>query len=68
MSDSEADKLEKYLAEKARQDEEKQQEVEPLSEYEACVLRESDRVRALIAEARKGKQFAQIYSFYQAIS
>ena len=55
MSDSEADKLEKYLAEKARQDEEKQQEVEPLSEYEACVLRESDRVRALIAEARKGK-------------
>ncbi len=40
MSDFEADKLEKYLAEKARQDQEKKQEAEPLSEYEACVLRE----------------------------
>ena len=45
MSDSEADKLVEYLAEKARQDREKeQQESEPLSAYEACVLRESDRV------------------------
>lgn len=49
MSDSEADKLEKYLAEKARQDQEKEQQSEPLSEYDACVLRESDRVRELVA-------------------
>ena len=53
MSDSEEDKLEKYLAEKARQDQEREQESEPLSEYEACVLRESDRVRELVAEARR---------------
>ena len=52
MSDSEADKLEKYLAEKARQDQEKELESEPLSAYEACVLRESARVRELMAEAR----------------
>ena len=31
MGDSEADKLEKSLAEKAKQDQEKQQEPEPLS-------------------------------------
>lgn len=54
MSDSEADKLEAYLAEKARQDQEKEQESEPLSAYEACVLKESDKVRELVAEARKG--------------
>lgn len=54
MSDSEADKLEKYLAEKARQEQEEEKEPESLSEYEACVLRESARVRELIAEARKG--------------
>ena len=53
MGVSEADKLEKYLAEKARQDQEKALEVEPLSAYEACVLRESDRVRELVAEARR---------------
>ena len=52
MSDSEADKLEQYLAEKARQDQEKEQESEPLSAYDACVLRESDRVRELVAEAQ----------------
>ena len=53
MSDSEADKLEKYLAEKAKQEQEREQESEPLSAYEACVLRESARVRELIAEAQK---------------
>ena len=55
MSDNQADKLEKYLAEKARQDQEKEQESQPLSDYEACVLRESDRVRELVIEAQKGK-------------
>ncbi len=55
MSDSEADKLEKYLAEKARQDQERGQETEPLSAYEACVLKESNKVRELIAEAQRDK-------------
>ncbi|MBU5616880.1 hypothetical protein KPY62_07215 [Psychrobacter sp. TAE2020] len=52
MGDSEADKLAEYLAEKAKQDQEKEQESEPLSAYDACVLRESDRVRELVAEAK----------------
>ena len=54
MSNDDADKLEKYLAEKAKQDQEKEQESELLSAYDACVLRESDRVRELVAKARKG--------------
>ena len=51
---NEQDELEKYLEEKAKQDQEnqQQQEAESLSEYEACVLRESARVRELIAEAQ----------------
>ena len=53
MGDSEADKLEKYLAEKARQEEEKEQAVEPLSAYDACVLKESAKIHELIAEAKK---------------
>lgn len=53
MSDSEADKLEKYLAEKAQQEQEKQQEAEPLSAYDACVLKESARIHELIAEAQR---------------
>ncbi len=59
MSNSKQDEqqaLEKYLEDKAKQDQEnqQQQEAESLSEYEACVLRESDRVKELIAEAQKG--------------
>ena len=52
---NEQDELEKYLEEKAKQDQEnqQQQEAESLSEYEACVLRESARVRELIAEAQR---------------
>ena len=52
---NEQDELEKYLEKKAKQDQENQQqeEAEPLSEYEACVLRESARVRELINEARR---------------
>ena len=51
---NEQDELEKYLEKKAKQDQENQQqeEAEPLSEYEACVLRESARVKELITEAR----------------
>ena len=53
MSDSEAEKLENYLAEKAQQEQEKQQEAEPLSAYDACVLKESAKIHELIAEAQK---------------
>ncbi len=52
MSEDEADKLEKYLAEKDKQDQDKEQESKPPSEYAACVLRESDRVRELLVEAQ----------------
>ena len=54
---NEQDELQKYLEEKARQEQEqemkKEQEPEPLSAYEACVLKESARVKELIAEAQK---------------
>ncbi|WP_296209303.1 hypothetical protein [Psychrobacter sp. UBA3480] len=53
MGDSEADKLEKYLAGKAKQDQEKEQASEPLSAYDACVLKESAKIHELIAEAQK---------------
>ena len=49
---NEQNELEKYLEEKAKQAQEQEQEAESLSEYEACVLRESARVRELIAEAQ----------------
>ena len=51
---NEQDELQKYLEEKAKQDQEKEQEAEPLSAYEACVLRESTKIHELIAEAQKG--------------
>ena len=50
---NEQDELEKYLEEKAKQEQAKGQEAESLSEYEACVLRESARVKELITEALK---------------
>ena len=57
MSHSQQDeqqKLEAYLEAKAKEEQEnQQQEAEPLSEYEACVLRESARVKELMAEAQK---------------
>ena len=58
MSNSQQDeqqRLEEYLEAKAKEEQEnqQQQEAESLSEYEACVLRESARVRELIAEAQK---------------
>jgi len=59
MSNSPQDEqqaLEQYLEDKAKEEKEsqQQQEAEPLSEYEACVLRESARVKELMAEAKKG--------------
>ena len=50
---NEKDELQKYLEEKAKQEQAKDQESEPLSAYDACVLRESARVKELIAEAQK---------------
>ena len=54
---NEQDELQKYLEEKAKQEQEKEQEKEqepePLSAYEACVLRESAKIHELIAEAKK---------------
>ncbi|MES1965698.1 hypothetical protein M0N77_10255 [Psychrobacter sp. AH5] len=58
MSHSQQDeqqRLEEYLKTKAKEEQEnkQQQEAESLSKYEACVLRESARVKELIVEARK---------------
>lgn len=56
MSDAqkqEQDELQKYLEAKAKQDQEGEQEAKPRSAYEACVLKESDKVRELIAEAKR---------------
>ena len=53
---NEQDELQKYLEEKAKQEQEKEQESEPLSAYEACVLKESARIHELIAEAQKGSE------------
>ena len=52
---NEQDELQKYLEEKAKQEQEqeKEQEAEPLSAYEACVLKESARIHELIAKAQK---------------
>ena len=55
MGDSEADKLEKYLAEKAKQAQEKEQESEPLSAYDACVLKESAKRDAEDSKWKKDK-------------
>ncbi|MEL0620177.1 hypothetical protein [Psychrobacter proteolyticus] len=55
----EQDDLQKYLEEKARQEREseqekkEEQEPEPLSAYDACVLKESAKIHELIAEAQK---------------
>ena len=52
----EQDDLQKYLEEKARQEQEqekKKEQPEPLSAYDACVLKESAKIHELIAEAQK---------------
>lgn len=50
---NEQDELQKYLEEKARQEQEKEQEAEPLSAYDACVLKESAKIHELISEAQR---------------
>ncbi|MBA6243733.1 MULTISPECIES: hypothetical protein [unclassified Psychrobacter] len=51
----EQDDLQQYLEEKAKHEQEKkeEQEPEPLSAYDACVLKESAKIHELIAEAQK---------------
>jgi hypothetical protein len=51
----EQNELQEYLEEKARQEQKKkeEQEPEPLSAYDACVLKESTKIHELIAEAQK---------------
>ena len=53
----EQDELQEYLEEKANQEQEeerkKAQEPEPLSAYEACVLKENAKIHELIAEAQR---------------
>ena len=57
---NEQDELQKYLEEKAKQEQAKQQEAEPLSAYDACVLKESAKIHELIAEAQKeGKNISE---------
>ena len=56
MSNSQPDEqneLQKYLEEKAKQDQEKQQESESISAYDACVLKESAKIHEMVAEARR---------------
>ncbi|SLJ83476.1 hypothetical protein [Psychrobacter sp. DAB_AL43B] len=50
---NEQDELQKYLEEKAKQEQKEQQEAEPLSAYDACVLKESAKIHELIAEAQR---------------
>ena len=57
MSDSqkdEQDELQKYLEEKDKQAQEQQEEKEsqPLSAYDACVLKESAKIHELMARAQ----------------
>ena len=62
MSDAqkqEQDELQKYLEAKAKQDQEKEQKVKPLSAYEACVLKESAKVHELIVNAQKNLRRTQ---------
>ena len=56
MSNSQPDEqneLQKYLEEKAKQDQEKQQESESISAYDACVLKESAKIHEMVAETRR---------------
>ena len=52
---NEQDDLQKYLEERAKQEQKKkeEQDPEPLSAYDACVLKESAKIHELIAEAQK---------------
>ncbi|ALF59903.1 hypothetical protein [Psychrobacter urativorans] len=49
----EQDELQKHLEEKTKQEKEREQEAEPFSAYDACVLKESAKIHELIAEAKR---------------
>ena len=49
---NEQDDLQKYLEKKAKQEQEKEQEADPLSAYDACVIKEIAKIHELIAEAQ----------------
>lgn len=49
----EQDDLQKYLEEKAKQEQKEKEKPEQLSAYDACVLQESAKIHELIAEAQK---------------
>ncbi|WP_350561161.1 hypothetical protein [Psychrobacter sp. CAL346-MNA-CIBAN-0220] len=53
MSNSQQDELQKYLEEKAKQEQESEQQPKLKSAYETCVLAESAKIHELIAEAQK---------------
>lgn len=50
----EQDELQKHLEEKAKQEQElqKEKESQPLSAYDACVLKESAKIHELMAKAQ----------------
>lgn len=53
MSKFPEDDLENYLSEKAKQDQESEQQSKPKSAYDTCVLAESAKIHELIAQAQK---------------
>jgi len=52
MSNSQQDDLEKYLEEKAKQEQESEQQPKLKSAYETCVLAESAKIHEMVAEAQ----------------
>lgn len=59
MSYSQPEELEAYFKHKAEQEQKKEEEAEDLSAYEACVLKESARVKQLIAESQSPSETAK---------
>lgn len=52
MSYSQPEELEEYFKQKEEQQKQAEQEAKELSAYEACVLKESARVKELIEQAQ----------------
>lgn len=52
MSYSQPEELEEYFKQKEEQKKQAEQEAKELSAYEACVLKESARVKELIEQAQ----------------
>ena len=56
MSYSQSEELEEYFKQKEEQQKQAEQEAKELSAYEACVLKESARVKELIEQAQNKSQ------------